>query len=71
MFLKKLLVPFHAFKFVMKRWQLTKLDLLVFCTKDLCEARPETPGVFKFSDVFLYLSQTDPLVMTSHGQEWY
>ena len=28
---------------------------LVFCRKDLCEVRPKTPSVFKFSDVLFAL----------------
>ena len=39
--------------------------------KDLCEAKHKTPSMFKFSDVLLHLSQTDPPVEASHGQEWY
>ena len=34
--------------------------LVVFCRKDLCEARPEMPSVFKFSDNLSELSQMDP-----------
>ena len=46
--------------------------LLVFRRKDLCEAIPKTPSVFKFSDV-LFALKTDgpPPVETSGGKEQY
>ena len=36
------------------------IHLLVFCRKDLCEARPQTPSVFKFSDVLFTLKSDGP-----------
>ena len=39
---------------------------LVFCRKDLCEARPKMESVFKFLDVLFALSQMDsPIDETS------
>ena len=34
--------------------------LLVFCRKDLHEAKHEMQSIFRFSDVLLALSQIDP-----------
>ena len=43
-------------------------SLLVFCRKDLCEARPKRQCVFKFSDVLFSLSQMGPPVVVASGQ---
>ena len=46
--------------------------LLVFCRKDLCEAKHEMQSVFKFSDILFALkSDVAPLVEESGGQEQY
>ena len=41
--------------------------LLVFCRKVLCEAKNEMQSVFKFSDAFLHLCQTDSPIEASQG----
>ena len=43
---------------------------LVFCRKDLCEAKHEMQSVFKFSDVLFALKSDGPQVEASSGQEW-
>ena len=39
--------------------------LLVFHRKDLCEAKPQTPSVFKFSDVLFALKSDRPPIEAS------
>ena len=44
---------------------------LVFHRKDLCDGRPKTPSVFKFSDVLFVLESDGPPVEASSGHEQY
>ena len=44
----------------MRNLHLLTKTLLVFCRKDLCEARPKTPSVFIFSDVLFAFKLIGP-----------